>query len=150
MAWLTGVAQNPPPPPSSTKSGRLFGRGRLGHALRRNTAGAFGPDLAKKLAQLVKMEKNVMRSLEMVAKERMDVAVRLLPARPWDGLRVVPYRPDKRGAAPTVHLGRELRRGCVGCHGQGRRAAIRDRRARRSICRPVRPVSPYHEEHQKH
>ena len=47
----------------------------LGHALRRNTAGAFGPDLAKKLAQLVKMEKNVMRSLEMVAKERMDVAV---------------------------------------------------------------------------
>lgn len=48
----------------------------LGHALRRNTAGAFGPDLAKKLSQLVKMEKNVMRSLEMVAKERMEVAVR--------------------------------------------------------------------------
>ena len=49
--------------------------GNLGHALRRNTAGAFGPDLAKKLAQLVKMEKNVMRSLETVAKERMEVAV---------------------------------------------------------------------------
>ncbi len=49
--------------------------GGLGHALRRNAAGAFGPDLAKKLAQLVKMEKNVMRSLEMVAKERMEVAV---------------------------------------------------------------------------
>jgi Eisosome component PIL1 len=49
--------------------------GGLGHALRRNTAGAFGPDLAKKLTQLVKMEKNVMRSLEMVAKERMEVAV---------------------------------------------------------------------------
>lgn len=49
--------------------------GGLGHALRRNTAGAFGPDLAKKLSQLVKMEKNVMRSMEMVAKERMDVAV---------------------------------------------------------------------------
>lgn len=47
----------------------------LGHALRRNAAGAFGPDLAKKLAQLVKMEKNVMRSLELVAKERMEVAV---------------------------------------------------------------------------
>ena len=46
-----------------------------GHALRRNAGGAFGPDLAKKLAQLVKMEKNVMRSLETVAKERMDVAV---------------------------------------------------------------------------
>ncbi|KAK3897047.1 sphingolipid long chain base-responsive protein PIL1 [Staphylotrichum tortipilum] len=69
--------QNPPPPPSSTKSGRLFGRGGLGHALRRNAAGAFGPDLAKKLAQLVKMEKNVMRSLELVAKERMEVAQQL-------------------------------------------------------------------------
>lgn len=52
-----------------------------GHALRRNAAGAFGPDLAKKLAQLVKMEKNVMRSLETVARERMDVAVRCLSAR---------------------------------------------------------------------
>ncbi|KAK4239060.1 Eisosome component PIL1-domain-containing protein [Achaetomium macrosporum] len=69
--------QNPPPPPSSTKSGRLFGRGGLGHALRRNAAGAFGPDLAKKLSQLVKMEKNVMRSLELVAKERMEVAQQL-------------------------------------------------------------------------
>ncbi|KAI2626375.1 Eisosome component PIL1-domain-containing protein [Xylaria nigripes] len=69
--------QNPPPPPSSTKSGRLFGRGGLGHALRRNAAGAFGPDLAKKLTQLVKMEKNVMRSLELVAKERMEVAQQL-------------------------------------------------------------------------
>lgn len=69
--------QNPPPPPSSTKSGRLFGRGGFGHALRRNAAGAFGPDLSKKLAQLVKMEKNVMRSIEMVAKERMEVAQQL-------------------------------------------------------------------------
>lgn len=48
----------------------------LGHALRGKTAGAFGPDLAKKLSQLVKMEKNVMRSLETVARERMEVAVR--------------------------------------------------------------------------
>lgn len=48
-----------------------------GHALRRNAAGAFGPDLAKKLTQLVKMEKNVMRSLELVAKERMEVAQQL-------------------------------------------------------------------------
>ncbi|KAL2270220.1 hypothetical protein VTJ83DRAFT_2404 [Remersonia thermophila] len=71
--------QNPPPPPSSTKSGRLFGKGGLGlgHALRRNTAGAFSPDLSKKLSQLVKMEKNVMRSLELVAKERMEVAEQL-------------------------------------------------------------------------
>ncbi|RYO74549.1 hypothetical protein DL764_010808 [Monosporascus ibericus] len=50
--------QNPPPPPSSTKSGRLFGKGAFGHAFRKNAAGAFGPDLAKKLTQLVKMEKN--------------------------------------------------------------------------------------------
>ncbi|KAG8408991.1 lipid-binding protein, variant 2 [Metarhizium acridum] len=69
--------QSPPPPPSSTKSGRFFGKGNLGHALRRNAGGAFGPDLAKKLAQLVKMEKNVMRSLETVAKERMEVAQQL-------------------------------------------------------------------------
>lgn len=69
--------QNPPPPASSTKSGRLFGRGGFGHALRGKTAGAFGPDLAKKLSQLVKMEKNVMRSLETVAKERMEVAQQL-------------------------------------------------------------------------
>lgn len=51
--------------------------GTIGHALRGKTAGAFGPDLAKKLSQLVKMEKNVMRSLETVAKERMEVAVRI-------------------------------------------------------------------------
>ncbi|PNY28598.1 Uncharacterized protein TCAP_01479, partial [Tolypocladium capitatum] len=49
----------------------------IGHALRRNAGGAFGPDLAKKLSQLVKMEKNVMRSLEQVAKERMEVAQQL-------------------------------------------------------------------------
>lgn len=49
-----------------------------GHALRRNAGGAFGPDLAKKLSQLVKMEKNVMRSMETVAKERMEVAVSYL------------------------------------------------------------------------
>jgi len=68
--------QNPPPPPSTTKSGRFF-KGSIGHALRGKAAGAFGPDLAKKLAQLVKMEKNVMRSLELVAKERMEVAQQL-------------------------------------------------------------------------
>lgn len=47
----------------------------IGHALRGKAAGMYGPDLAKKLSQLVKMEKNVMRSLEAVAKERMEVAV---------------------------------------------------------------------------
>jgi len=33
--------------------------------------------LAKKLSQLVKMEKNVMRSMELVGRERMEVAVSL-------------------------------------------------------------------------
>lgn len=46
-----------------------------GHTFRRSAAGAFGPDLAKKLSQLVKMEKNVMRSMELVSRERMEVAV---------------------------------------------------------------------------
>merc|ERR1712225_117722 len=69
--------QNPTPPSSSTKAGRLFGKGGIGHALRRQTAGQFGPDLAKKLSQLVKMEKNVMRSMEQVGRERMEVAQRL-------------------------------------------------------------------------
>lgn len=46
-----------------------------GHSFRRQTAGAWGPDLAKKLSQLVKMEKNVMRSMELVGRERMEVAV---------------------------------------------------------------------------
>lgn len=40
-------------------------------------AGAYGPDLAKKLSQLVKMEKNVMRSMELVGRERREVARQL-------------------------------------------------------------------------
>jgi hypothetical protein len=46
-----------------------------GHALRKQTAGQWGPELARKLSQLVKMEKNVMRSMELVGRERMEVAV---------------------------------------------------------------------------
>jgi Eisosome component PIL1 len=49
----------------------------VGHVFRKQAAGTFGPDLAKKLSQLVKMEKNVMRSMEVVGRERMEVAVRL-------------------------------------------------------------------------
>jgi hypothetical protein len=52
--------------------------GLVGHAFRKSAAGAFGPDLAKKLSQLVKMEKNVMRSMELVGRERMEVAVGLM------------------------------------------------------------------------
>jgi hypothetical protein len=49
-----------------------------GHNFRKSVhPGAFGPDLAKKLSQLVKMEKNVMRSMELVGRERMEVAVSL-------------------------------------------------------------------------
>lgn len=73
--------QNPPPPASSTKTGfRPFGKGGFVHkchAVRHKSAGVFGPDLAKKLAQLVKMEKNVMRSMELVGRERMEVAQQL-------------------------------------------------------------------------
>jgi hypothetical protein len=69
--------QNPPPPSSSTKSGRFFGKGNIGHTFRKTAAGQFGPDLAKKLSQLVKMEKNVMRSMELVGRERMEVAQQL-------------------------------------------------------------------------
>ncbi|PLN84562.1 cell wall integrity signaling protein Lsp1/Pil1 [Aspergillus taichungensis] len=69
--------ENPPPPLSTTKTSRWLGKGGFGHAFRKNAAGAFGPDLARKLAQLVKMEKNVMRSLELVSKERMETAQQL-------------------------------------------------------------------------
>ena len=54
-----------------------------GHTFRHKTAGAFGPDLAKKLSQLVKMEKNVMRSMELVSRERMEVAVSLYLGMTW-------------------------------------------------------------------
>lgn len=69
--------QSPPPPPSTTKSGRFFGKGSIAYTFRRTTAGSFGPDLARKLAALVKMEKNVMRSIELVARERREVAKQL-------------------------------------------------------------------------
>ncbi|KAF5115340.1 hypothetical protein DV454_002376 [Geotrichum candidum] len=69
--------QSPPPPPSSTKSGRFFGKGSIAHTFRRTTAGSLGPELARKLAQLVKMEKNVMRDIELLAKEQREVAKQL-------------------------------------------------------------------------
>jgi len=70
--------QNPPPPSSSTKANRIFGRNNISHTFRKSVhPGAFGPDLAKKLSQLVKMEKNVMRSMELVGRERMEVAQQL-------------------------------------------------------------------------
>lgn len=68
--------QNPPPPPSTTKN-RFFGKGGLAYTFRRNTAGAFGPELSRKLSQLVKIEKNVLRSIELAANERRDAAKQL-------------------------------------------------------------------------
>src|SRR5579859_1095468 len=58
--------QTPPPPQSSTKSGRFFGGSSLGFSFRKGTAGAFAPELAKRLSQLIKMEKSLMRSIELV------------------------------------------------------------------------------------
>ncbi|GAV26969.1 hypothetical protein PMKS-000430 [Pichia membranifaciens] len=70
--------QNPiPVPPSSTKGPRFFGPGGIASSFRRTTAGSFGPDLSRKLAQLVKMEKNVMRAIEICSGERRDAARQL-------------------------------------------------------------------------
>jgi hypothetical protein len=69
--------QSPAPPPSSTKSGRFFGVGGLSSTIKKNIAGATGPELSKKLTQYIKMEKNVMRAIELTAGERRDVARQL-------------------------------------------------------------------------
>ncbi|AQZ15155.1 LSP1 (YPL004C) [Zygosaccharomyces parabailii] len=68
--------QNPPPPPSTTKS-RFFGKASIASTFRKNAAGNFGPDLARKLSQLVSTEKGVLRSLEVVAYERRAAARQL-------------------------------------------------------------------------
>lgn len=115
--------QNPPPPSSSTKTSRIFGGKNIGqypraaairfnqianvlsgHSFRKSAGGAFGPDLAKKLAQLVKMEKNVMRSMELVGRERMEAAVSSHPAV----FRRIDHSTDMMIAATIVRLGRSL------------------------------------------
>ena len=68
--------QAPPPPPSSTKS-KFFGKGSISHSFRKATAGATGPELSRQLAILIKMEKNLMRSIEITSRERKDVAKQL-------------------------------------------------------------------------
>ncbi len=87
---------NPPPPPSTTKSHRFFGKGSIckfifnyiflqvyliwiiiAGTFRKQTAAALQPDLAKKLAQLIKLEKNVLRSIELSARERRSAAKQL-------------------------------------------------------------------------
>ena len=68
--------QSPPPPTSSTKQ-KFFGKGSLSHTFRKQAAGSMGPELSRKLAVLVKMEKNLMRSIEITSRERKDVAKQL-------------------------------------------------------------------------
>ncbi|KAK6198836.1 Pil1 eisosome component [Scheffersomyces amazonensis] len=68
--------QSPPPPPSTTKS-KFFGSGSLSSSIRKTVAGSTGPELSRKLAQFVKIEKNVMRAIELTARERRDVAKQL-------------------------------------------------------------------------
>lgn len=68
--------QSPPPPPSTTKS-KFFGKSGIASTFRKTVAGATGPELSRKLSQYIKMEKNVMRALELTARERRDVAKQL-------------------------------------------------------------------------
>ena len=49
----------------------------MANSFRKSTAGAFGPELSRKLSQLVKIEKNVLRSIEVAANERRDAAKQL-------------------------------------------------------------------------
>ncbi|QLL31735.1 hypothetical protein HG536_0B06010 [Torulaspora globosa] len=67
---------SPPPPPSTTKS-KFFGKASIATSFRKNAAGNFGPELARKLSQLVTTEKGVLRSMEVVANERRAAARQL-------------------------------------------------------------------------
>lgn len=69
--------QTPAPPPSTTKGGKFFGKSSFSGNLRKSTAGTFGPQLARKLTQYIKIEKNVMRAIELAARERREVAKQL-------------------------------------------------------------------------
>jgi hypothetical protein len=51
--------------------------GGISSSIKKNIAGATGPELSKKLTQYIKMEKNVMRAIELTAGERRDVARQL-------------------------------------------------------------------------
>lgn len=54
-----------------------------GHAIRRTAGGTLAPEMAKKSARLVAMEKNILRSMENVSKERVDNAVGVIPEYWW-------------------------------------------------------------------
>lgn len=67
--------QSPAPPPSTTKS-KFFGKGGFS-SFKKSFHGAGAPELSKKLTQFIKMEKNVMRAVELTARERREVAKQL-------------------------------------------------------------------------
>lgn len=76
-ALTAAQLQSPPPPPSTTRNRFFGGRGIFSHQMRKSIAGAMGPEMARKLAQLIKMEKNLMRLIEITVKERKEVAKQL-------------------------------------------------------------------------
>lgn len=61
-------------PKSSTKS-KYFGRQSISSAFRKSTVSNFGPELSRKLAQLVKIEKAYLQAMEVVANEKKESAV---------------------------------------------------------------------------
>lgn len=86
-------------PPISESPCRLDGMKKtdvLAHRFRAFGGDKFQPLLSKKLSQYVKMEKNTMRSMELVSRERQQAAVSI-PRLPV--LRLV------NRSATTVHLG---------------------------------------------
>ncbi|KAH3902990.1 related to Sphingolipid long chain base-responsive protein LSP1 [Saccharomycodes ludwigii] len=68
--------QNPPPPPSSTRS-QFFGKASIGSSFRKNAAANVGPMLSRRLNALVKTEKSILQSWELVAVEKRDAAKQL-------------------------------------------------------------------------
>lgn len=70
--------QNPPPPRASTVGkNKFFGGSSLSTQLRSKTAGAVGPELARKLNTLIKLERGVEKSWELVVNEKRDSASQL-------------------------------------------------------------------------
>ena len=168
-------SQNPPPPPSSTKSGRFFGRGGLG-MLRpplppqtiRHDPNVFGGlrfidmDINRKIRTCPPPQccrRLRPRSRQEAGATCQDGEERHAKSRDGgqgaDGgcrMRFPPHMAVTgswliHSAATTVALGRGLRRRRLGRDGQAGRAAVRDRRARGPIRRPLRPVPRHREEH---
>ena len=70
--------QNPLPPKSSTvNKNKFFGGNSLSTSIRSKTAGSLGPELARKLNSLIKLERGVEKSWELVVAEKRDSASQL-------------------------------------------------------------------------